>query len=89
MLVPSEAARADWGSTWAIAEIAVATATFIGLVLQQRATASPFIPREFVGSGPFVAFVGIGPAYARAAFVAVSFAGGIGAVLYRLRHQHH
>ena len=57
VLAPSEGSRSGWLSPLAVLGGVMAVAGFAALAWQQRRSAAPFIPREFVGDAKFVAFV--------------------------------
>ena len=57
LLASTEGASAGWTSTWPIAGIVMAVVSLALLALNQRTSASPFIPNEFLNNQKLIAFV--------------------------------
>jgi MFS transporter, DHA2 family, metal-tetracycline-proton antiporter len=59
LLATSEGARAGWGSAPAVAGVIGAVAGLAVLVMRQRTAREPFIQRELLGNGRYVALAGM------------------------------
>ena len=56
LLAPSEGSRSGWTSPLAVVGAVVAIVAFAMLAWRQSRSASPFVPREFLGNAKYVAF---------------------------------
>jgi DHA2 family metal-tetracycline-proton antiporter-like MFS transporter len=57
LLAVTEGPRAGWDAPLVLAGAIVAPVAFAGLVLRQRRSQDPFLPRELLGNSKYVAFV--------------------------------